>query len=322
MSEILKIDNLGVEISTDSGIGHALRGVSLSLKKGEIHGMVGESGCGKTVTAKSILRLHDEKTVRYTGKIFYEGRDLLSVKEKEMRTYRGKKIAYVFQNPMTSFDNLFTVGEQIAETVREHTGISKKEARERAVELLKKVGVTPAEKRAKQYPYEFSGGMLQRAMIAMAISCNPEILIADEATTALDVTMQARILRLISKLRDETNLSVLCITHNLGVVAEICDTVSVMYGGRVVEEGCVRDIFHHPKHPYTRELIAHLTDSVSGGGEAPSLLPTPPEITEEIRGCIYAKRCSQAEAFCFHISPEKNDGSEAHFAACHKISEV
>lgn len=255
MGNVLEIKNLTTLLQSSDESREIVKGVNLKLADGELHGLVGESGSGKSFTAKSILRLHDESLVKYEGEIIYDGVNLLELKESQVAKYREKEIAYIFQNPSGSFDNLFTVGNQIEETLRYVAGLSKTEAKNKTYELLESVGVTPAKKRAKQYPYEFSGGMLQRSMIALAIACNPKVLIADEATTALDVTMQARVLRLFKKLRDERNLSVLCITHDLGVVAEICDTVSVMYDGHIVETGDVRKIFSSPEHEYTKQLL-------------------------------------------------------------------
>ena len=320
---ILDISNLNVKILTDNGEVHIVRGVNLTLKRGEIHGIVGESGCGKTVTAKSVLRLHDENYVGYSGSIRYNGEvNLLELNESDMRKYRGRKISYIFQNPMTSFDNLFTIGEQLSEVIREHLKLSKKEAYKRAVELLEAVGVTPAEHRATQYPYEFSGGMLQRTMIAMAIACDPGVLIADEATTALDVTMQARILALLKKLRDDKGLSVLCITHNFGVVAEICDTVTVMYAGTVVESGKVTDIFHNAKHPYTIELINNIQGVYNTDGEKPEIAFNKWEISESVTGCAYAARCPYAQERCFEKEPGNYSLDESHIVRCHRCMEV
>ncbi len=254
-TSILEIKDLYTYIKTDDGKHPIVKKVNLQLKSGEIHGIVGESGSGKTFTAKSILRLHDEKDVEYEGEILYEGTNLLGIPEKELSQYREKKISYVFQNPMNSFDSLYTIGSQIEETLRYVGGLDKKQAKKKTLELLESVGVTPAEEKVGKYPHEFSGGMLQRSMIALALACSPKVMIADEATTALDVTMQAKILRLLKSIRDNTNLAVLCITHDLGVVAEICDTVTVMYQGEVVETGSVRDIFDRPKHEYTKKLL-------------------------------------------------------------------
>ncbi|MBO4591192.1 MAG: ABC transporter ATP-binding protein [Eubacterium sp.] len=254
-TSILEIRDLYTYIKTDGERKPIVKGVNIELKPGEIHGIVGESGSGKTFTAKSILRLHDETQVDYEGSVIYEDVNLLELTEREMYIYREKEISYVFQNPMNSFDSLFTIGSQIEETLRYTAGLDKKEAKKKTLELLESVGVTPAKEKADKYPHEFSGGMLQRSMIALALACNPKVVIADEATTALDVTMQAKILKLFKHIRDENNISILCITHDLGVVAEICDTVTVMYHGEVVEIGSVRDIFDRPQHEYTKRLL-------------------------------------------------------------------
>lgn len=254
-TSILEIKNLYTYIKTEGERRPIVKNVSLDLKAGEIHGIVGESGSGKTFTAKSILRLHDEKEVEYEGEILFDDVNLFELSEKEMYQYREKKISYVFQNPMNSFDSLYTIGSQIEETLRYTAGLDKKAAKKKTLELLESVGVTPAKEKANKYPHEFSGGMLQRSMIALALACSPKVLIADEATTALDVTMQAKILQLFKQIRDNTGLSILCITHDLGVVAEICDTVTVMYQGEVVENGSVRDIFDRPQHEYTKRLL-------------------------------------------------------------------
>lgn len=317
MSYILEIKDLQVDLLTEYGIGHGTRGIDLCLQRGEIHGIVGESGCGKTVTAKSVLRLHDEKKTQYHGEILYQGKNLLEANQKELRKIRGGEISYVFQQPMTSFDNLFPIGNQIVETILAHENCSKKEAWERTYKLLEAVGVTPAKKRAKQYPYEFSGGMLQRTMIAMSIAANPSVLIADEVTTALDVTMQARVLELLKTLRDRQNLSILCITHNFGVVAEICDTVSVMYAGTVVETGPVRKIFHESVHPYTKKLIAHLKNDYQITGEVPQISTVPYEITQEFSGCAYAGQCPYKDSLCQSKAPEVVQVGEAHTCQCH-----
>lgn len=319
MNKILDIKDLQVDLLTEKGIGRAVRGINITLAEGEIHGIVGESGCGKTVTAKSILRLHDEKKIEYRGSILYgsEGTNLVAIKEKSMNCFRGRKIAYVPQNPMTSFNNLYTIGEQIAETIREHLKLPPKEAWRRTIELLEQVGVTPADKRALQYPYEFSGGMLQRAMIALMISCNPKILIADEATTALDVTMQARVLALLKKLRDENGMAILCITHNFGVVAEICDTVTVMYAGRVVESGDVDTIFHNSRHPYSQALIKNIIKSKDRKETLLTIPGNPPGIMDQVEGCPYAARCGYSEDVCFKKVPLAREIGQGHIVSCH-----
>ena len=322
----LHIKNLTVKIMTEKGVGEAVRGLNLDLRPGEIRGIVGESGCGKSVTAKSILKLHDNEHTEYSGEVIYKGKNILDLSEKEMRGIRGNDIAYIFQHSMSAFDNLFTVGQQICEMIRLHTGCNKQEAWEKCISLLDAVGVTPAEKRAKQYPYEFSGGMLQRAMIAMMISADPEILIADEATTALDVTMQARVLEILKKIRDEKNISILCITHNFGVVAEICDSVTVMFGGFVVECGLVDEIFHKPLHPYTEHLINNLKKGYEVNKDdniesLPKAQGKPYDITEKRVGCVYQDRCKYATDLCRRQAPPVLGDYEGHGYVCNYTPE-
>lgn len=254
MGNIIEMKDLCVNLMTVRGIVYAVQGVNLSVKEGEVHGIVGESGCGKSVSTKTIMRLHEKDKTEYTGSVIYNSaggsEDILAMSDKRMRDFRGKDAAMIFQDPMTSLDPIMKAGEQIAEVVRRKRGLGKKEAKEYVLRMFDKVGILPPEKRYEQYPFEMSGGMLQRVMIAMALSCEPRLIIADEPTTALDVTIQAQILDLLRTLQQESHTSVIFITHNLGVVAEICDSVSVMYAGRVVESGSVLDIFDHPAHPY------------------------------------------------------------------------
>ena len=256
---VLEIKDLSVDFMTVRGIVYAVQGVDLEVKQGEIHGIVGESGCGKSVTSKSVIRLHNEETTRYAGDIYIRDdsgeKDVLAMNKKQLRDFRGSTAAMIFQDPMTSLDPIMKAGEQIAEMLRAKKNLSRREAREKVIEMFEKIGITPAEKRYEQYPFEMSGGMLQRIMIAMALICEPKLLIADEPTTALDVTIQAQILKLIKKLQQESGTSVIFITHNLGVVAEICDSVTVMYAGKAVETASVVDIFDHPAHPYTKALL-------------------------------------------------------------------
>ena len=257
--DLLEIKDLQTDFMTVRGIVYAVQGVNIEVRKGEIHGIVGESGCGKSVTAKSIIRLHNDELSRYSGQILYNTdngeADILKMDHKQLSDFRGNDAAMIFQDPMTSLDPIMKAGEQIAEMLRQKKHLSRQTAHDQVIEIFEKIGITPAEKRYSQYPFEMSGGMLQRIMIAMALSCKPKLLIADEPTTALDVTIQAQILHLIKELQRETGMSVIIITHNLGVVAEICDSVTVMYAGKVVESGSVGDIFDHPSHPYTKALL-------------------------------------------------------------------
>lgn len=306
--ELLRVEGLCTDLITARGLYHAVRGVSLQVNEGEILGIVGESGCGKSMTAKSILRLNQEDKTFYKGSVCYETKDgekdLLKLPEKEMRSLRGREIAMVSQNPMAAFDPLYTVGDQIREMVCYHKKIGKKEGMEEAARLLELVGIFPGEKRCRQYPHEFSGGMLQRAAIAMMISCSPRLLVADEPTTALDVTMQAQVLEILKKLKEDMNMSVLLITHNFGVVAEICSRVCVMYAGQVVESGTVEEIFRNPTHPYTKALIQGIPRKGSGSEPLQTIPGTPPRLNEEIPGCAFAPRCAMAEESCYTCSQE------------------
>ena len=262
---ILEVRDLTTVFHTDRGDMNAVEGVSFHIGRGEILGLVGESGCGKSVTSQSVLRLYDEdREVSYRGQVLFEGRDLLKLSEKEMRAVRGGEIAMVFQDSLSSLNPVLTCGDQIMETMRIHQRLSRREAREKAVEMLGLVGIPSPEKRIDQYPHELSGGMRQRVMIACALSCRPRLLIADEPTTALDVTIQAQILDLICELNKKLDMAVLLITHDLSVVAETCSRVAVMYLGQIVEEGPVCDIFEHPRHPYTRGLLKSIP-TVRGG---------------------------------------------------------
>ena len=259
MEEILKIDNLHVSFDTYAGEVHAVRGVSLEVNKGEVLAIVGESGCGKSVTAQTIMKLNPMPPARIKeGSIKLCGKDIVAASEKEMQDIRGQMVSMIFQDPMTCMNPTMRVGKQLTETLVNKKKISKADAEKEAVRLLQMVQIPNAEERAKQYPHEFSGGMRQRAMIAMALACNPQLLIADEPTTALDVTIQAQIMQLMGKIKDDTKTAIILITHDLGVVANLADHVAVMYAGKVVEKGTVRDIFYNPGHPYTKALLKSL----------------------------------------------------------------
>ena len=316
MENLLEIRNLTVELMSVRGIVYALSGIDLSVRPGEIHGLVGESGCGKSMTAKSVLRLHDPRRSRMKGAIRFDGRDLLALSGREMEKLRGREIAMIFQDPMTSLNPLMTIGDQIADMVRFHTGAGWGEARDRAQAMLSKVGIEPSERRRNQYPFELSGGMQQRVMIAMAISCSPKLLIADEPTTALDVTIQAQILDLLKQLSADMGMSILLITHNFGVVAETCRRVSVMYAGKVVETGPTAAILKNARHPYSRALI----HTIPGGGTRGTRLETipgsPPALFEPPKACMFEPRCPYAQDRCRQAWPETVDCGGGHFAAC------
>ena len=316
--DILKINNLHVCFQTKKGKKIAVDGVSFSVKKGEIFGLVGESGCGKSVTAMSVLKLISPPGKITEGRIEVAGEDVLQFSEKEMQNkIRGSRISMVFQDPMTSLNPLITIGEQISETLCVHRGLSKSEARAEAIRQLKNVGFPMAEKHYDSYPHSLSGGMRQRVMIAIAMACKPEILIADEPTTALDVTIQAQILDLMKTVRDETSTAIVLITHDLGVVANMCDRVAVMYCGRIVEEGNTAFILKNPQHPYTKGLIASIP-GIRGGDKCLYNIPgTVPQVYEGTKGCYFANRCEVCLKKCKEEAPILHNISEGHKAACH-----
>ncbi len=323
METILKIRDLTVSFNYEGKRIEILSSISLEVGRGRIVCLVGESGCGKTVTALSVMRLLPKPGGKVDGgEINFDGVDLLKLSEDEIRRYRGAGISMIFQDPVSSLNPVFTVGEQIAEALRTHKIVDRKDERKKVVELLEMVGIPSAERRYDSYPHELSGGMCQRVMIAMALSCNPKLLIADEPTTALDVTIQASILDLILKLRDELSMSVLLITHDLGIVSEVGDDVYVLYAGRVVESGSVDQIFTLPSHPYTRGLI----DSIPSIYEKkekleaiPGFIPSPGNFP---KGCRFNTRCSIAEGKCFQEEPPLYEVEAGHFSACYKYEET
>jgi len=318
MDKVLSINDLNIKLHTNCGTIHAVRGINLDIEKGEIHGIVGESGCGKTVSAKAILRLHNDLSTNYSGEIKYDSKsDILKMTNKELKNLRGKYISLIFQDPVQSLNPLLKIGGQITETIRAHSKLNSQETYLKAVSLMEDVGIHPAEKRFNQFPFELSGGMLQRVMIATAISSDPKLLVADEPTTALDVTMQAKILDLFKEIRDKTGMSILLITHNFGVVAEICDRVSVMYAGQIVESGEVKDIFRRPAHPYTKALIESIPKAKQTGKRMIAIPGSPPELSCEIKGCAFAPRCEYAEEKCFDESPREYEISDNHINLCH-----
>jgi len=322
---LLEVHDLQVHFRTATGVNRAVDGLSFDMDAGEVLAVVGESGCGKSVTAMSILRLLPTPPGKIAGRVLFRGQNLLENSEAEMRALRGREIGMIFQEPMTSLNPVFSIGLQISEAVRLHEKCSRQEAGVRAVDMLKLVGIPSPERRVNEYPHQLSGGMRQRAMIAMALACNPKLLIADEPTTALDVTIQAQILDLIRNLRQKTGSAVLLVTHDLGVVAEFAKRVLVMYAGRQVEEAEVRDLFNNPRHPYTKGLMAavpRLGSSMTKNtrnklAEIPGRVP---DLTKPIDGCIFADRCSRAEEVCRRIDPAFEIKAPRHFAACHFAS--
>lgn len=303
MAAMLTIDDLRTSFIQAGKKLTVIEGVSLSVEPGETVGVVGESGCGKSVTSMSIMQLLG-RNVEMTGSIRFQDKELLSLTDKQMQTIRGNQIAMIFQEPMTSLNPLHSIGKQISEPLRRHLGLSKQEAKRRTIELLKEVGIPRADEIISDYPHQLSGGMRQRVMIAMAMSCAPKLLIADEPTTALDVTIQAQILELMKKVRQEQGTSILLITHDLGVVAEMCHRVIVMYAGQIVEEADVKQLFDEPKHPYTRGLLKSMP-SVSVNQERLDAIPgSVPLLSEMPVGCRFAPRCSQVMDICREKNPE------------------
>ena len=326
MSALLEVKNLKTGFRTDDGDFLAVDDISFKLEKGKTLGIVGESGCGKSVTSLSIMRLIPTPPGRIVGgEILFNGKNLLNVSEEEMRKIRGNDIAMIFQEPMTSLNPVFTIGNQISEAIALHQkNLSKQEVRQKTIEMLKLVNIPEADKRVDEYPHQLSGGMRQRVMIAMALSCNPQLLIADEPTTALDVTIQAQILDLVRKLQRELGASMILITHDLGVVAETCDDVAVMYAGKIVEYGTVEDIFYRPKHQYTKGLLDSIPHFETGSrrtrletikGLVPSMFNLP-------SGCRFSERCRAVQEDCKQRQPDLLPFGGKHFAACiHPVKE-
>ena len=302
--KLLSVRDLKTSFFTHVGEVKAVRGISFDVNEGEVLGIVGESGSGKSVTSLSIMGLLQYPGRVVDGEILLNGEDILTYSKDQMRKVRGKEIAMIFQDPMTSLNPVYTIGNQVMEMILEHEKMTKREARARAIEMLKLVGIPAAEKRIDSYPHEFSGGMRQRVMIALALSCNPKLLIADEPTTALDVTIQAQILNLIKKLNRQFGMTTMLITHDLGVVATVCDKVAVMYGGLIMEYGTVDEIFYHPRHPYTMGLLGSIPHV--DGGEKRRLIPidgTPPDLINPPKGCPFSTRCKYCMNVCTREQP-------------------
>ena len=318
MSEsLLQVEKLKTYFYIHGGVAQAVDGVSFTLQKGETLGLVGESGCGKSVTSLSMMRLVPQPPGKIvSGAIRFEGRDLLSLSEHDMRDVRGNDIAMIFQEPMTSLNPVFTCGSQIDEAVVRHQGLGRAAVREKTVDMLQKVGIPDPARRANEYPHHLSGGMRQRVMIAMALSCTPDILIADEPTTALDVTIQAQILELLTQLQQDFGMAVLMITHDLGIIAEVADRVAVMYAGKIVETGRVEEIFTDPRHPYTRGLLASVP-KLNEQKERLSVIPgTVPDAVHFPQACRFSPRCPDAEAICREQQPALLQIDGGHAVAC------
>ena len=319
---LLSVENLQTHFGTPDGVVRAVEGLSFHIDAGETVAIVGESGCGKSVTSMSILRLIPTPPGKMAGRIMFEGRDLLACTDAEMRALRGKEISMIFQEPMTSLNPVMQVGQQIGESLRLHEGLSARDAERRAVEILTLVGIPAPECRVKEFPHQLSGGMRQRVMIAIALACNPKLLIADEPTTALDVTIQAQILDLMRDLKTRLGSAIMLITHDLGVVAEMAQRVVVMYAGRKVEEGTVGEIFGNPQHPYTRGLLGAVPKlgsslEMTGRSKLTEIPGQVPSLRKPIIGCPFAGRCAIATEICNKIAPAVEEKQPGHFVACH-----
>lgn len=313
---ILSVKELRTSFSTDNGEVMAVNGISFDLDRGKILGIVGESGSGKSVTAYSIMRILESNGGIKGGHVFYKGDDITKFSEKQMREFRGKCCSIIFQDPMTSLNPVFTVGNQLKEAIELHTDRKGKAAEERAVEMLTLVGVNEPEKRVKQYPYELSGGMRQRVMIAIALACEPDILIADEPTTALDVTIQAQILELMQDLQKKLGMAIIIVTHDLGVIADMCDEIIVMYGGRVCERGTAEDIFYRPHHEYTKGLLRSIPNVDKIGEKLIPIPGTPINLLNMPKGCAFCPRCENAMKICIEEVPQEMQMPDGHYASC------
>ncbi|WP_404468474.1 ABC transporter ATP-binding protein [Sutcliffiella horikoshii] len=317
MEKVLEVKDLHVSFTTYGGEVKAVRGVSFDLHKGETLAIVGESGCGKSVTSQSIMRLIPQPPGRITqGSVLFKGKDLTKVSEPEMRKIRGADISMIFQDPMTALNPTLTVGDQIMEGIIQHKKVSKAEAKKQAVDMLNLVGIPSPTERLKQYPHQFSGGMRQRIVIAMALVCQPEVLIADEPTTALDVTIQAQILNLFKDIQRKTGVSIIIITHDLGVVAQVADRVAVMYAGKIVESGNRREIFYRGEHPYTKGLLNSVPRLDLEDEELVPIIGSPPDLFSPPTGCAFAARCEYAMEVCERVYPMKTHLSEEHHVDC------
>lgn len=318
MAKVLEVNDLHVSFDTYAGEVQAVRGVTFDLSEGEVLAIVGESGCGKSVTAQTIMKLNPMPPARIpSGEVRLGDHDIVKASEKEMQKIRGSEVAMIFQDPMTCLNPTMQVGKQIVEAIKHHKHLSKEEAKKEAIKYLKLVNIPNAEERAKQYPHEFSGGMRQRAMIAMALCCNPKLLIADEPTTALDVTIQAQIMDLLCDIKNNTNAAIILITHDLGVVASVADRVAVMYAGKIVETGKVHDIFYNPTHPYTKALLKSLPSADANKRDKLVSIPgTPPDLLAPPVGCGFAARCDNCMKLCNEELPPLFHVADGHEASC------
>ena len=321
--KMLQVKDLAISFFTKAGEIQAVRGISYELGRGEVLGIVGESGSGKSVSSHAILRLTPPGGLVKSGEILFEGRDILALGKKELQSLRGDRISMIFQDPMTALDPLFTIEYQMNEALKRHTSLSKESRHRRMLELLELVGINQPERRLRQYPHQLSGGMRQRAMIAMALSCDPDLLIADEPTTALDVTIQAQIIELLKELKDRLGMAVIFITHDLGVISDICDRIIVMYAGKIVEEGTSRQIFFDHVHPYTQGLLESVPDIETPDTVRLRPIPgNPPDMVQVPAGCAFARRCPYAMQICVREDAPLTEIDSTHAAACWRLADI
>ena len=313
---LLQVKNLCTSFNVDSGEVRAVNGISFNLDKGRVLGIVGESGSGKSVTAYSIMRILVEPGRITGGEILFNGEDIVKYSKKQMREFRGKRVSIIFQDPMTSLNPVYTIGNQLREAILLHTDRNREQANARALEMLQLVGVNEPEKRLKQYPHELSGGMRQRVMIAMALACDPRIIIADEPTTALDVTIQAQILELMQSLQKKMGMAIIMITHDLGVIADMCDEIIVMYAGRICERGTADEIFYNPRHEYTKGLLRSIPRLDTGHTRLVPIAGSPVDLTNMPKGCAFASRCDNCMKICLSELPQELDINDFHKASC------
>ena len=313
---LLQVKNLCTSFNVDSGEVRAVNGISFNLDKGKVLGIVGESGSGKSVTAYSIMRILVEPGRITGGEILFNGEDIVKYSEKQMRRFRGERVSIIFQDPMTSLNPVYTIGNQLREAILLHTDRNREQANARALEMLQLVGVNEPEKRLKQYPHELSGVMRQRVMIAMALACEPDILIADEPTTALDVTIQAQILELMQSLQKKLGMAIIMITHDLGVIADMCDEIIVMYAGRICERGTADEIFYNPRHEYTKGLLRSIPRLETGHARLIPIAGSPVDLTNMPKGCAFASRCDNCMKICLSELPDELDINDFHKASC------
>ena len=325
MGTLLEVKNLRTQFFTQDGVVHAVNGISYTLNEGETLAIVGESGCGKSVGVMSLIRLIPQPPGKIVdGEVLFDGRDLLKLDEDDLRSVRGNRIAMIFQDPMTSLNPVLTIGQQVGEALQLHLGMSKQQARQRSIELLEMVGIPDARKRIDDYPHQFSGGMRQRVMIAMGLSCNPQILIADEPTTALDVTIQAQITDLVKRLKNEVGMAIIWITHDLGVVAGLAERVLVMYAGYIIEEAGVYDLYANPRHPYTLGLLRSIPrlDETQRRAKLQPIEGLPPDLIDPPKGCPFAPRCSYRIDDCWEKNPSLETIERNHRVACWRWTDV